>query len=181
VGKPKCVTETALDGRPFVASRRRAAAALAWWALWLEFADADGRVLWETIVGLGGSHVWMRQRSREQIRRLMDTSWPQVQRDAAVHHQRLTHLVSQSLRTSAALAVERERAIARDITVQHARMAAGLLQPGLFDRRAERQAATQREIVDHALAHCHDRLAELQRHRNAIASAFRPAFSLIAW
>jgi hypothetical protein len=35
--------------------------------------------------------------------------------------------------------------------------------------------------VDHALAQCRARLTELERHRNATASAVRPAFSLIAW
>ena len=179
--KPKCVTETAADVRPFVALRRRDPAALTWWALWLEFADADGRIFWETICGLSGNHQWTRQGSRRQIRPLIDASWPQIQRDAGSHHQRVAYLVAQTLRESAALAVARERAIARDITARHARMAADLLQPGLFDRRTERQAAAQREVVDLALAHCHDRLAELERHRNASAAGVRPAFSLIAW
>jgi hypothetical protein len=154
---------------------------VAWWALWLEYADADGQVVWETMSGLTGNHGWTRQRSRRQIRHLIDASWTQVQRDVAVHHQRFAHLVAQSLRASTALAVAREHAIASDIAARHARLAADLLQPGLFDRRMERQAAAQRQVVDHALAHCHGRLAELERHRNATASAFRPAFSLVAW
>ena len=175
------VAEAAALVRPFVASRRRAPAAVAWWAFWLEFADADGQLLWETLIGLSGNHGWARQRSPRQIRRLVDASWAQVQKEAAVHHRRVAHLVSQSIRKAAVPAVEREQAIARDLTARHARMAAELLQPGLFDRRTERQAATQREVVDRALTHCHERLAELERHRNASASALRPAFSLIAW
>lgn len=179
--KSKCVTETAAPARPFVASRRRAPAALAWWALWLEYADSDDQVLWETIIGLSGSHGWTRQRSRRHIRRFIDASWTQVQKDVAVHHRHAGHLVLQSLRASAALAAAREHSIVREITARHARLAADLLQPGLFDRRAERQSAAQRQVVDRALAHCHGRLAELERHRNATTSAFRPAFSLIAW
>ena len=179
--QPKGVTETTADARPFVAWRRRAPSPLAWWALWLEFADADGRVLWETIVGLGGSHTWPRQRSRWRIRRLIDASWALVEQDAAAQHQSFAAAVSESLRASAALAAAREHSIARDLTARHARMAAELLQPGLFDRRAERQATTQRAIVDHALAHCRARLTELERHRHATASAVRPAFSLIVW
>jgi hypothetical protein len=79
-----------------------------------------------------------------------------------------------------ALALGREHAIARDIAQRGARMAVDLLQPGLFDRRAERQAAAQREVIDNALAHCRARLAELRRQR-AAAATLRPAFSLIAW
>jgi hypothetical protein len=70
--------------------------------------------------------------------------------------------------------------MAREIAQRGARMAVNLLQPGLFDHRAEREIAAQREVIDHALAHCHARLAELQRQR-AAAAALRPAFSLITW
>lgn len=89
-------------------------------------------------------------------------------------------LVSDSLRATMALALEREHAIAREIAQRGARMALNLLQPGLFDRRAERHVAAQREVIDNALAHCHGRLAELLRQR-AAAAALRPAFSLITW
>ncbi len=175
------VADTAASARPFVTCIRRTSSALMWLALWLEYADCDGRLVWETISALSGNHEWTRQGSRRQIRRLIDSSWPQIQRDARIHHQRVAHLVAQSLRMSMALGVARERAIARDITARHARMAADLLQPGLFDRRTERRAAAQREVVDQALAHCHDRLEELERGRSATAAGLRPAFSLIAW
>jgi superfamily II DNA or RNA helicase len=176
----KSVAETSADGRPFVASRRRAPERLAWWAFWVEFADADGRVLWDTIIGLGGRHAWARQRSRRRIRRLIDASWSVVEQELSAHHRHVAHLVAESLRASSALAAAREHSIARHLTARQARMAADLLQPGLFDRRAERQAATQRAVADHALAQCRARLTELDRHRNT-ASTVRPAFSLIVW
>lgn len=166
--------------RPFVTCGRRAPPSHACWALWVEFADSEGQLLWETLIGVSGEPGWTRQRHRDEIRRLVDTSWKQVQADAGIQRRGFMQLFQDSLRASMALALEREHAIAREIAQRGARMAVNLLQPGLFDRRAERQAAAQREVADNALAHCHARLAELQRQRTA-AAALRPAFSLIAW
>ena len=159
---------------------RRAPPSHACWALWVEFADSEGQLLWETLIGVSGEPGWTRQRPREEIRRLVDTSWKQVQEDAGIQQRGFIQLVSDSLRASMALALEREHAIAREIAQRGARMAVNLLQPGLFDRRAERQVAAQREVIDNALAQCRGRLAELLRQR-AAAAALRPAFSLIKW
>ena len=165
--------------RPFVTCARRGAGALGWWALWIELADWEGHLLWETLIGVSGNPGWTRQRSRKEIRRLIDGSWKQI-REVAGQHRGLAQVVAESLRASMGLVAQREHAIAREIAQRHARMAATLLQPGLFDRRAERQAGAQRETIDHALALCHERLAALQRQRRC-ATALRPAFSLIAW
>jgi hypothetical protein len=59
-------------------------------------------------------------------------------------------------------AADRERAIAAAVRQRHARIAADLLQPGLFDHRAERRAASQAAVLDEALA-CHMRLDALAR------------------
>jgi len=47
--------------------------------------------------------------------------------------------------------------------LRHARVAADLLQPGLFDRRAERHAASQAGVLEEAIAQCQARLDELAR------------------
>jgi superfamily II DNA or RNA helicase len=180
--EPKCVAGTFARPRPFVTGTRRASRpALAWWALWLECTDSDGRLVWETLVGVSGSHGWTRQHTRKDIRGRVDASWSRIQKDIAGEHQRIALRLRYSFRASTALGVEREQAIARQIAQRHARIAADLLQPGLFDRRAARQVTAQSEIAEHALAHCHERLAELERHRSATATALHPAFSLIAW
>ena len=85
-----------------------------------------------------------------------------------------------AIRAPAALALDREHAIARDIDRRHARMAATLIQGALFDRRTEREATSQRELIDEAMSRCHTRIAELHRLR-PVTTAVRPAFSLIAW
>ena len=172
--------DTPAQIRPFVTCGRRAPASLACWALWITLADPEGRLLWETVIGVSGRPGRIRPRSREAILRFVDASWRQVQEAVAIQHARAAHPGSDSFRASTALALEREQAIAREIALRDARMAAHLLQPGLFDRRAERQAAAVREVTDNALAHCHGRIAELQRQQAAVTT-LRPAFSLIAW
>jgi hypothetical protein len=165
--------------RPFVTTARRASRS-AWWALWLEFADSEGQLLWETLIGVHGIHPWARPRFRSDVRWRLDASWTQIQNSIAVDRGRLADLLSGSIRAPAALALDREHAIARDIDRRHARMAATLIQGALFDRRTEREATSQRELIDEAMSRCHTRIGELHRLRH-VTTAVRPAFSLIAW
>jgi hypothetical protein len=132
-------------------------------------------------MGVHGIHPWTRPRFRSDVRWRLDASWTQIQDSIAVDCNRLADLLSGSIRTPAALALDRERAIARDIDRRHARMAATLIQGGLFDRRPEREAAAQRELLDQALTRCRARIAELHRLRHVTIAAVRPVFSLIAW
>ena len=57
----------------------------------------------------------------------------------------------------------RENAIVDALRRRHARLSAGLVQPGLFDRRAERAAAAQASLVDSAVQTSIVRLARLGR------------------
>jgi superfamily II DNA or RNA helicase len=179
--RPTCDRGQALPHlRPFVTTARRASRGSAWWALWLEFADSEGQLVWETLIGVHGIHLWPRPRFRSDVRSRLDASWTQIQNSVAVDRGRLADLLSGSIRAPAALAMDRERAIARDIDRRHARMAATLIQGALFDRRTERDATSQRELIDEAMSRCHQRIAELHRLRD-VTTAVRPAFSLIAW
>jgi hypothetical protein len=73
------------------------------------------------------------------------------------------------------LCVERELAICAGIRLRHARIAADLVQPGLFDRRAERRAASQSSVLEEALGQCESRLDVLGRlaHLRANVPALR--------
>jgi hypothetical protein len=73
--------------------------------------------------------------------------------------------LTQSLHAPSALATLRERAIAAWLNAERARLSAGLLQPGLFDRRAERAFAAQQAVLSEALARCQARLDEIDRAR----------------
>jgi superfamily II DNA or RNA helicase len=167
--------------RPFTSVGRRLPAGQAWWALWLECACLNGQLQWETLIGVRADHQWPRCESMADLRKRVDQSWTLVRNHVSIEHSRVTdHLISW-LRTSAARALERENAIARALERHHARLAATLLQGGLFERRTEREAAAQRELLEMALTHCQTRTEELRQRQAADVTASRPAFSLISW
>ena len=60
-------------------------------------------------------------------------------------------------------ALAREAAILRTLEGRESRLAFGLLQPGLFDRRAERAAGAQRVVLREAADHCRERERILRR------------------
>jgi hypothetical protein len=76
--------------------------------------------------------------------------------------------------------MSREKALAEALRSRRARISAGLLQPGLFDHRAERAAAAQAFFVDAAMQRSSARLALLDRlqylHEDHRAVAFGIAF-----
>ena len=82
------------------------------------------------------------------------------------------------LRAFATLAREREQAIATAVQLRHARLAADLLQPGLFDRRTERRAASQTAVLEEAVGRCHARLESLARLSDAQIGPARLRFAL---
>jgi hypothetical protein len=75
------------------------------------------------------------------------------------------------------LAQQREHAIASALQSRRARLAATMLQAGLFDRRADRTAVAQSALVDEALHQLAqrgewlDRLRRLQMDERAFAFA----------
>jgi hypothetical protein len=59
--------------------------------------------------------------------------------------------------------IAREEAMLQALHVRHGRLAAPLVQPGLFDRRALRDAEAQRRIATEAAATAAERLVALRR------------------
>jgi hypothetical protein len=103
---------------------------------------------------------------------MFEVPWPADAGDA------LAALVA-ALDAPLAAADQREHAIADAIALDRSRLAARLLQPGLFDRRAERSIAAQRAVLDEALARCRVRIADLARARRPRADRPRLAFAAI--
>jgi hypothetical protein len=120
------------------------------WALRLPIVDAAGHLVFETIVGL------------HDVRNLatLDDALDEV---AAVSHQRAIAAAWSSIGPSLLLMTRREEAIVDALRGRHARLSADLLQPGLFDRRAERVAAARASVVDEAVQKSIARLARLGR------------------
>ena len=159
---------------------RRARSPRSWLALLLEYLDADDQLVFKTIVGC----AWRASGSvgtASELRKTVDESFRDVYRSIADHH---IHTVSAVLTLREAwlrLALRRERAVARAAEQRYARIAAQLLQRGLFDYRSDREANGQRELLQQALARCQERLSELHRWESIKAGAIRPAFALITW
>ena len=172
--------DASLPSRPFVSRGRHLPAASAWWALWLECADSEGHLVWETLVGAGGSHRSPRAGCTADLRAVADATWNQIQRHISRDKNVLDGLIGWLL-ASLRVPLEREQAIAREIQEHHARMASHLLQGSLFDRRIEREATAQGELLEQALSRCQARIEELHRQRTAASISTRPAFSLISW
>ena len=122
------------------------------WVFRLSCVDDGGHVLFETVAGLRD------QRYGFRIDKELD-------RIAAAHHEHVLATTSAAIASWLDLITRREEAIVRALRESHARLSAGLLQPGLFDRHAERAAAAQTSRVDEAVAKSRARLTTLHRSR----------------
>jgi hypothetical protein len=123
------------------------------WAFRLPILDADGHLVFETIVGLHDS-------------RGLVTVDDALERIAAVAHRRVLTVLSTDIQPWRLTMVHREKAIADALRLRQARIAASLLQPGLFDRRTERAAAAQALVVEATVHKSIVRLALLDRLRH---------------
>src|SRR6185436_16678749 len=98
---------------------------------------------WEILIGVQAEHQWPPPESIAGLRTRVDESWTRLRNHVRIEHSHVTDDLIRRLRTAAGPALERESAIARALERHHARMAASLLQGGLFDRRAERETTAQ--------------------------------------
>ena len=121
-------------------------------AFQLSFVDESGDVQFETIAGVLAEGEGVDVESEADLA-------------AALHQQRALVSVMMDVAPWLQLSRRREAAIADALRESHARLSAGLLQPGLFDRRAERAAAAQATRVDEALERSRTRVDALDRLR----------------
>jgi superfamily II DNA or RNA helicase len=147
------------------------------WGFKLVIVGADRRPVWETFLGLDacGHSAILDSRYAQWI----ESSASLLEPTLAIEGRRALAALEASLRTPLALASRRERAIADSIAAERARMAADLLQPGLFDRRAERLRAAQAAVLDEALAHCRAHLQTIAGLGHPIIERLRLAFAVI--
>ena len=131
----------------------------------LSFADASGRLAFETVVGIRGDS----ERPEFELHRHIA---------AATHHDHALALIVSEIARWLELSQRREEAIVRALRDRHARLSAGLLQPGLFDRRAERAAAAQAVRVDEAMAKLRVRLNALDQLRRLHCGERRLLFEI---
>lgn len=153
--------EAALETRPLAAGvRLRGREASDVLIYRLMFEDAACRFVWSSLVGLVVRTLrrpWNRRAAVEWL----DACGPDLETLVRGAHEAALVRLQTSLRVPLALAAARERAIFSALEDGHARMAATLLQPGLFDRRVERLSAAQSAVMHEALDQCAARLRAL--------------------
>jgi hypothetical protein len=130
-----------------------------YWAFNVPILDASGQPLWSALVAIETLHAHAPPRGDRALRLALAGAAPPVQRAARLAQGEILRAAAPSLERRAALALGREHAIAEDLRRHRARLAS--LQPGLFDRRAERERAAQHAVLDEALERCRSRLRSL--------------------
>ena len=133
-------------------------------AFHFSLSDESGRLAFETIAGLRINRAPAELEAHERI--------------AADYHDRLLESVAADIARWLELVRRREEAIVRALRDSHARLSAELLQPGLFDRRAERAAAAQAARVDEAMVTSRVRLDALERLRRLRCGERRLLFEI---
>ena len=147
------------------------------WVWRLTFADGNGRLLWESLVPL----------EAHATRGPSTPGWARVSldgRDARLtalieraQGERLTQIADE-MRASVVLLRRREQAIARAVEARHARLAAALLQPGLFDRRTERAATARASLMDEARSRAAARVTQLEAAGRPVVEECRLVFAV---
>lgn len=153
-------------------------------AMRLLFVDSTGAIVWDTITGLALTSGRCNGRSARVLRGWFRNSIHEAASSLAdastfAHEAALTSLRCDVHAAIAPLLV-RERAMLDRLNIGGARLAAPLLQPGLFDRRAAREAEAQRRVAAEAAARSADRIRALEQQRNVLPGERRLLFAL-AW
>ena len=155
---PGCVPA---DGRPCVTVfRPRTAGSTNCWVYQLTLEDTDCQPIWETVIGIRDA-VSAAPREMRDLRQWLESCQGLVEPVLSSASHALLSSLQSALHAPRSLAIRRETAIARELEQQRARLASSLVQPGLFDRRAERAATVRHATLDEALGRCTRRIAEL--------------------
>jgi hypothetical protein len=131
----------------------------------LAVTDSGGLPVWVTAIGVEvpsslGQHE---PPTRQMLRQAIDRVHRKLIHTAVMGAAAATTGGTVVLRATAVLGLAREHAIVTAVRRRHARIAADLLQPGLFDRRTERLAASQALVLEEALGRCGARIEALSR------------------
>ena len=173
-------TNTTPIDRPVVTCiRRRTQSPRGYWAFRLAYDDAAGVRRWELLLGVEQSVAHLTPRAPADVRAMVERHATAARSAArAAQHDRLTGL-SGRFHAFVELATAREHAILDAARQHHARIAARLLQPGLFDHRTERAGAAQVAVLNEVLAHGAARLRELELGERIAVGACDLVFAVI--
>lgn len=153
------------DTRPVLTrmrtARYRQHEAQCYWMFRVLLAAADGRIISTACVPLRAAGTPGLPRSHRSTRLLLDPRLPVIQQIATAASSALADAATRADGVQLRVQQDRERALMDELRNRHARLSAGLLQPGLFDRRSERAAAAQASLLQQALSASATRMAQL--------------------
>jgi hypothetical protein len=174
--EPPCAA--AADTRPAMARLRCRAGCRprCYWAVRVPFVDAASQVCWSTVAAAETRRQGL-PADGGSVRVVFDAIVAQMQTSMRGRYSDAPAAAAAGSRAWTRLALRRERDIARDVRRTRARLAA--LQPGLFDRRTERDRAAQAGVLDEALERCAARIVALERMESLTAGPLEPLFAVL--
>jgi hypothetical protein len=147
------------------------------WVFRVRVTDSEDEELWDTLVGVAYS-VGAHDHPAGAVASDLDLMCERLAPLARDHSAALVGRVKLALQQPTALALLREQAILAALDANQARLGASLIQPALFDRRAERASAAQREVLQDVVTRCRDRLARTRRMQQPLARDPEPVFTV---
>jgi hypothetical protein len=149
------------------------------WAYRFVLTTNEGRLVWEALVPVAGALTARRRYSIRLMRTLLNTDLPALQAVLAKHRTVVLQQLGSSLRPMLERYSAREHSVAHVLRSRHARLSAGLLQRGLFDRRDEHLASAQTSLLEEALSQSATRLRELSGFDDLRVDAAELVFALL--
>lgn len=157
---PNC----ALAHRPVATRfRRRLEPRHCYWLFRLGFEDAQGSWHSDVVLGVAEQATAQTGRSAASVRERLAQQTPEAWAVARREQGKILARLEERVRASSEEASRRERAILDAAGQHHARVAARLMQPSLFDHRAERAAAAQSALLQAVLATGTSHLQHLEK------------------
>jgi hypothetical protein len=155
--------------RPVIAHlrrRREPAVPQCLWVYSVVLTTSSGRVVWEALLPFRGDIPNVRRHSTKLTRNLLDSCPELLQRAIEGGRDRLVSGLQQSMQPALLRWNARECDLSAALRARHARLSAGLIQRGLFDRRDERLVAAQTSLLREALSRSADRLRDLAQSKD---------------
>jgi superfamily II DNA or RNA helicase len=152
-----------------VTCRLRRGAYRSYLAVRLTFVDAGGWTLWDTVIGVAVNTATAAGTSHAAVPTVL------IEQATSIITQQLR---SELLRAIARL-IAREEAMLYAMRTRSGRLAAPLVQPGLFDRRALRESDAQRRLATEVTSLAEERVVSLRRLLNARPAGHRLVFAAV--
>jgi superfamily II DNA or RNA helicase len=166
------------DPRPCVTVLRRNGIRRAYWLYRLPCVDRELQVAWEALTAFTAD-VRTHASCWRDIGTWLATPTTDLLEAVSREHRVVFAGAATALQAANGLSARRERAIEETLAFRHARLSAAVIQRGLFDRRGERAAASQRAVIEQALERCRARLRELDALAAVAPDEMSLAFALL--